>query len=378
MSSRAFSTTSNKLSATSGTSEVLRQISDYRNWRRKVRRDAILEHASTTSGPQDDNYDPDSVGFVPTMGALHAGHLDLVRHSLRENKHTVVSIFVNPAQFAPTEDLDSYPRTLDSDLEALRQLEEQESSRSVGKLSAVFCPDVREMYPPLPGTDTPFSQHRDKQQGAFMQVQGLSDVLEGQSRPGFFRGVATVVTKLWHVVEPTRVYFGQKDIQQAIILRALLASLLFQYPSSLQTESSFRLIPTTRDSQTGLALSSRNAYLSAQAMQWAPTLYKALNQGRTIFEGSTSSDRVSNALEAAEDIVNKASHQIAHDTNGAIKIELDYISLNAANTLQALSDGTNIPSGAVISGAMAVIEDGRRTRLIDNLLLGEAKSLIKH
>ena len=147
------------------------------------------------------------------MGALHAGHLDLVRHSLRENRHTVVSIFVNPAQFAPTEDLASYPRTLPSDIAKLQTLEEEEqrsaktSSQPIGgRISAIFCPSVKEMYPPLPGTDTPFTQEVKDQRGAFIEVQGLSNVLEGKSRPGFFRGVATVVTKFWHIIEVSQIF----------------------------------------------------------------------------------------------------------------------------------------------------------------------------
>lgn len=371
----SFSTTSSMASAgrSSNSPLLLREIAQYRQWRKDVRKQAILDQAQQSPDSSDD---PDSVGFVPTMGALHAGHLDLVRHSLRENKHTVVSIFVNPAQFAPTEDLDSYPRTLESDMEALKRLEDEEPD-ALGRLSAVFCPTVKEMYPSLPGTNTPFSQHVDQQQGAFIEVKGLSNVLEGKSRPGFFRGVATIVTKLWHVVEPTRVYFGQKDIQQAIILRALLTSLLFQHPSSLSTSSTFRVIPTTRDSKTGLALSSRNAYLSPQALQWAPTLYKALDAGRAVFDKrSAAGNSISKALDEARQIVLSASQQITEATQGQIKLELDYISINSIDTLQELSDDDPV-SGAVISGAMAVIQGDKRTRLIDNLLLGSAASLIQ-
>lgn len=361
--------------------EILREIAQYRKWRKRVRRESIIEHfqSSAQRPAQHDEDDPDSVGFVPTMGALHAGHLDLVRHSLRENRHTVVSIFVNPAQFSPTEDLDSYPRTLGSDLEALRRLEKEEAStgKAIGTLSAVFCPNVKEMYPPLPGTNNPFSQHIDQQQGAFVEVKGLSNVLEGKSRPGFFRGVATVVTKLWHVVEPTRVYFGQKDIQQAIILRALLTSLLFQFPSSLSTQSTFRLIETTRDAKTGLALSSRNAYLSSEAMQWAPTLYNALDTGRAIFdEQRQDPTSVTKALSQAEQVILDASKQVTEATQGRVKIELDYISINSIDTLEAMTADRHLDTGAVISGAMAITEGNRRTRLIDNLLLGSAKTLV--
>lgn len=211
---------------------IFTNIKDYRKWRRHVQRSAILSSSSSSSSSSQSSWaeaspaelaaeeEASAVGFVPTMGALHAGHLDLVRRSLRENRHTVVSIFVNPAQFAPTEDLASYPRTLESDIASLVGLEKevelassQGSSSTArgshldpqsGKISAIFCPDVREMYPPLPGTQTPFTQNVSQQQGAFIEVQGLSSVLEGKSRPGFFRGVATVVTKLWHIVEVSR------------------------------------------------------------------------------------------------------------------------------------------------------------------------------
>lgn len=196
---RTFVTSNVTQSQPSSPWPIFSRVAEYKSWRRQCRRAAILESHNNGNSDQDDA----TVGFVPTMGALHAGHLDLVRHSLAENKHTVVSIFVNPAQFSPTEDLSSYPRTLESDLISLRQLEAETSSS--GRIAAILCPDVRDMYPPLPGTDTPFTQDVSQQQGAFVEVKGLGDVLEGRSRPGFFRGVATVVTKLWHIVEVSAV-----------------------------------------------------------------------------------------------------------------------------------------------------------------------------
>lgn len=159
---------------------IIQTVADFRQWRAEAFRNGK------------------TVGFVPTMGALHEGHLSLVRQSLAENDLTVVSIFVNPAQFAPTEDLASYPRTLPSDLDKLLAL--QKDSHGV---AAIFAPTVPEMYPSPDGK--PFTQHKDKQVGAFVEVQGLQSQMEGASRPQFFRGVATVCTKLFHIVQ-VRVY----------------------------------------------------------------------------------------------------------------------------------------------------------------------------
>lgn len=368
---------------------IFTKVSDFKGWRRQTQRDAILSR-------RDEEYQ-ESVGFVPTMGALHQGHLDLVQNSLLENRHTVVSIFVNPAQFAPTEDLQSYPRTLEADIAALRELEavvsRQSAGQRVGNIAAILCPTVKEMYPSLPGTDVPFTQDVSQQQGAFVEVKGLGDVLEGKSRPTFFRGVATVVTKLWHIVEPTRVYFGQKDIQQAVILRALAVSLLFANPSSLAIDDTFRLIPTRRDGETGLALSSRNAYLSTEVRQkWAPTLFQALSKGREVFEHAASNGQTARfldqAVSAAEDVVASAAAQATFETQGRVQLRLDYLTISSANTLETLSpltsasDSRQVPAGAVLSGAMWVEErkeEGKvtRTRLIDNILLGAATSLIR-
>lgn len=212
--------------------------------------------------------------------------------------------------------------------------------------------------------------------------------------------------------QPTRVYFGQKDIQQAIILRALLTSLLFQSPSSSTPHDSFRLIPTTRDDQTGLALSSRNAYLSPAGLHWAPTLYRALSAAKDYFETAASmgfasgQDRVRAAREArakAEEIVARANEeaQAEDQEEPRVRLELDYISFNSSATLVEIGSSGSGSSGkeeqelqqrqqegegagavggqgegAVLSGAMWVIEGERRTRMIDNLLLGSAKKLL--
>ena len=184
-----------------------------------------------------------SVGLVPTMGALHAGHLSLVSASLGENDRTVVSIFVNPLQFGPAEDFERYPRDLEQDLRALDGL----------GVDAVFAPTVAEMYPP--GATTR------------VRVAGLGEVLEGAHRPGHFEGVATVVSKLLWAARPDRAYFGQKDAQQAAVVSRLAAD--------LGTGIAVRTCPIVREPD-GLALSSRNAYLDPEARRAALILSRSL------------------------------------------------------------------------------------------------------
>jgi pantoate--beta-alanine ligase len=193
-----------------------------------------------------------SVGLVPTMGALHAGHLSLVSASLGENDRTVVSIFVNPLQFGPAEDFDSYPRDLEQDLRALDGL----------GVDAVFAPTVAEMYPP--GATTR------------VRVAGLDEVLEGAHRPGHFEGVATVVSKLFWAARPDRAYFGQKDAQQAALVTRLA--------KDLGTGISVRTCPIVREAD-GLALSSRNAYLDREARQAALVLSRSLRLANEAFLG---------------------------------------------------------------------------------------------
>jgi pantoate--beta-alanine ligase len=193
-----------------------------------------------------------SVGLVPTMGALHAGHLSLVAASLAENDRTVVSIFVNPLQFGPAEDFDRYPRDLGRDLEALEGL----------GADTVFAPTTAEMYPP--GATTR------------VRVAGLDEVLEGARRPGHFEGVATVVSKLFWAGRPDRAYFGQKDAQQAALVTRLAAD--------LATGITIRVCPIVREPD-GLALSSRNAYLDPAARQAALVLSRALRLANEAFRG---------------------------------------------------------------------------------------------
>lgn len=186
-----------------------------------------------------------SLALVPTMGNLHAGHLALMNAARAKADKVVASIFVNPLQFGPNEDYASYPRTLANDLEKLEQ----------AGVDAVFIPSNDEMY--------------SAANSVFVKVAGLSDILCGVSRPQHFQGVATVVTKLFHIIQPHLVFFGEKDYQQLTIIRRLVADLNFP----LQVEP----VPTVRES-SGLALSSRNRYLNAQEHACAPELQKTLQQ----------------------------------------------------------------------------------------------------
>jgi len=210
------------------------------------------------------------VGFVPTMGYLHEGHLTLVRGACRENDTVIASIFVNPAQFGPREDLNTYPRDLPRDL---RLLEEE-------GVDVVFAPTTEEMYP------TGFVTYIDP-------TGALAEQAEGASRPGHFRGVATVVLKLFEIVRPQRAYFGQKDGQQVAVIARMAQD--FNLPVQL------RILPTVREAD-GLAMSSRNAYLLGEDRAAARVLYKALQAGRAAFEANPGG-RASLATKALIDMV---------------------------------------------------------------------------
>ncbi|KAJ3415699.1 pantothenate synthase [Chytridiales sp. JEL 0842] len=267
-----------------------------------------------------------SVGFVPTMGALHEGHLSLARHSKRETSKTVASIFVNPAQFAPTEDLDKYPRTFESDLELLAK----------EGVDVVFAPTVSEMYPAGICLDV------DKQVGTFVEVKGRSHQLEGKIRPHFFRGVATVVTKLLNATQPTKAFFGQKDGQQCAVIRSMVRDLLM--PTEI-------VVCETIREPDGLAMSSRNRYLSAEERAVAPVLYKGLVEARKLFEsgerrGEVLVDSARKVLEAEK------------------RVQIQYLSV--ANSLSLEEEKLVGKDGAMMSGAILV----GKTRIIDNILLG--------
>jgi len=267
-----------------------------------------------------------TVGFVPTMGNLHKGHLHLAKMARKECETVVASIFVNPAQFAPNEDLDKYPRTLESDLELLR---------SEG-VDYVFAPTAREMYPS--GINLVVAE----QVGTFVEVKGKSHQMEGQIRPHFFRGVATVVLKLFNVVSPTKAYFGQKDAQQCVVVQSMVRDLLI--PTEVVVG------PTVRE-HDGLAMSSRNNYLSPEDRKAGPVLFRALSSSYNLFHQKGVVDKESLFKEAQDTILKEP------------RVSLEYLSLAHPDSLRELDFVGE--EGAILSGAIKTSS----TRLIDNLFL---------
>ena len=258
-----------------------------------------------------------SVGFVPTMGYLHEGHLALVKRARAENCVVVASIFVNPSQFGPGEDFKTYPRDLNRDLKLL----EREGT------DIVFVPSDEEMYP------VDFS--------TWVDVEGVTDVLEGASRPGHFRGVVTVVSKLFNIAQPTRAYFGQKDAQQAVVIRKMVAD--------LNMNLEIVVVPTVRESD-GLAMSSRNTYLNPEERRAATVLFRALSLANELWQGG-----------------NKDADELRQRMLSLIQGEplatIDYVSIADASTLKEVKsiDSPVLASLAVCLG---------HTRLIDNIALG--------
>jgi pantoate--beta-alanine ligase len=256
------------------------------------------------------------IGLVPTMGALHEGHLSLVQAAKAEGLFTVVSIYVNPTQFGPQEDLERYPRTLPADMEALAR----------GGTELVFAPTNVEMYPA--GFDT------------WVEVGAVSRPLEGQCRPGHFRGVATVVLKLLNLVQPDVACFGQKDYQQALVIRRMVAD--------LNVRVEIRVCPTVREPD-GLALSSRNRYLSPEERSRALVLWRSLN---------LAAEAIAHGQRDAAAIVAEMRALITAVPGTVI----DYVALVDPETLEPVAriTGTTLAVLAVRVGA---------TRLIDNRLL---------
>ena len=259
------------------------------------------------------------IGFVPTMGALHAGHLSLARRSKAEGLVTVVSIFVNPLQFRPSEDLTRYPRDLEGDSKLLKEVE----------TDALFTTTSAEMYPP--GFDT------------YVEPGTIAQPLCGTSRPGHFRGVATVVAKLFHLVSPHVAFFGQKDYQQARMLQRMVADLGF--------DLALRILPTVRDPD-GLALSSRNRYLTPELRREAPELQRALVAVRDAFDGGERS---------TERLAGVGRAYLARSPG----FRLDYLEVRDDDTL---APRETLDRGGVVAAAAFL----GTTRLIDNLLLGAA------
>lgn len=257
-----------------------------------------------------------SFGLVPTMGALHAGHLALVRRAKAENEHVGVSIFVNPTQFGPNEDLSKYPRPREHDLQLL----------SEAGVDLVWTPTPPVVYPA--GFQT------------YIDVEKVTLPLEGARRPGHFRGVATVVAKLFNAFTPQRAYFGQKDAQQVVVIKQMARDLNF--PVEIV------VCPTLREPD-GLALSSRNAYLNPAERTAATVLYRALSAAKAAFEaGEHDADKLRQAMQV---ILN--AEPLAHP---------DYVSAADPETLTEL---TTIENGVLLSMAVRM----GTTRLIDNFLL---------
>jgi pantoate--beta-alanine ligase len=260
---------------------------------------------------------PEPVGFVPTMGYLHEGHLSLVRQAKVDNASVVASIFVNPTQFIPGEDLEKYPRDLERDLAML----EKEGA------SAVFAPAAAEMYPPG------FSSYVD--------VERLTNRLEGASRPGHFRGVTTVVAKLFNIVQPARAYFGQKDAQQVAVVKKMVAD--------LNMNLEIIACPTVREPD-GLAMSSRNIYLTREQRRAATVLYRALTLARELWE-------------QGEKDAGTIRHQMTDIIEKEPLADISYISIAHPETLKEMLHRIKTP--ALVSMAIKF----SKIRLIDNIVL---------
>lgn len=257
-----------------------------------------------------------TVGFVPTMGFLHEGHLSLVRESLKRCGATVVSIFVNPTQFGPKEDFTSYPRDVGRDRDILKK----------EGVDILFQPEAGEMYPEGYGT--------------YVEVAGLQDRLCGRSRPGHFRGVATVVLKLFEIVKPDIAFFGRKDAQQAILLQRMV--------DDLNLDVKLAVMPTVRDAD-GLALSSRNAHLSSEERRAALILSAGLREAEKM---------IGRGERNAAAVISRIKEVIGAEPPARI----DYMEIVDPRTLDSLEE---ILNDALIALAVFV----GKTRLIDNLVV---------
>lgn len=259
-----------------------------------------------------------SIGFVPTMGALHEGHLTMMRQSIEYNDITVISVFVNPLQFGPNEDFDAYPRQIDQDVAAAQKI----------GVDYVFYPSVKEMYP----------QSLD----ITLNVGRLASVLEGAKRPGHFEGVVTVVNKLFNIVQPHVAYFGKKDAQQLAIIEQMVKEM--NHPIVIQGVDIVR----ERD---GLARSSRNVYLTEDERQQAPHLYKSLQLANALYkDGERQSDI----------IIEKVTEYLKTHTDGAIEEVAVY-------SYPELVQQTRISGQIFISLAVKF----SKARLIDNIIIGD-------
>ncbi|KAI0173292.1 Nucleotidylyl transferase [Hypoxylon sp. FL1284] len=328
---------------------ILRTVDALRKWRKPQ----YLDHRI--------------VGLVPTMGALHEGHLSLIRAAARESHHVVVSTYVNPAQFGIKEDLASYPVTWESDCKILAELDRElaDDGGNLGRISAVFAPTTPEMYPSgFPGQEV-------DSKGSFVVLTPISELLEGGTRPTFFRGVATVCMKLFNIVRPEKVYFGQKDVQQTVVIRKMVKD--FMLPTEVVVG------PTVRESD-GLALSSRNVYLGERRRKVATVLYHALKAAETQYlAGALDRETI---LKAANTVTSKTlDEQSALAPDQRVKYKMDYISLADPFTMEELAE-VDPKIGGILSGAVKMLpvesprpgealghSGGPAVRLIDNIVL---------
>ncbi|HLM54590.1 MAG TPA: pantoate--beta-alanine ligase [Pyrinomonadaceae bacterium] len=263
-----------------------------------------------------------SIGLVPTMGALHEGHLSLVREARRMCDVVVVSVFVNPTQFGPGEDFKRYPRDLTGDTTKLSDY----------NVDYIFAPAPEEIYP--------------KNFSTYVTVEGLSEQMEGAARPGHFRGVATVLTVLFNTVRPDFAFFGQKDAQQTLVVRRLVRDLAF--------DIEVVVLPTVRE-QTGLALSSRNAYLGDDGRKSASVIYRALSQAREVYlEGERNPKRLAEAVRAQFEAEPRA--------------RLEYVGVVDAETMEKFD---RLPEDRPV--LIAVAAHVGATRLIDNIVIQPAR-----
>ena len=307
-----------------------------------------------------------TVGLVPTMGALHEGHASLVRHAAAENTDVFVTIYVNPTQFGLTEDLGSYPKTWESDLDMLRKLDGELASAGRGRVTAVFAPNTQTMYPTLP----PDSSIPGV--GSFIEMRPLGQLLEGASRPVFFRGVATVCMKLFNICTPDRVYFGQKDVQQTRVINRLI--------KDFHLDTHLRIVPTSREAD-GLALSSRNVYLGARRRKVGIVLNQALRKAEAQYKAGKRLR--GDVLWPAVDHSDSTSlEQENMEPSKRAKFEVDYLSLADPDTMEEV-DQVDETRGAILSGAVKMLpieepQEGEElgvgdgqipVRLIDNIVL---------
>ena len=266
-----------------------------------------------------------SIGFVPTMGALHAGHLELCRRARAENERFVASIFVNPKQFGAGEDLEKYPRPFERDCDLLREL----------GCDAIFAPDVSAMYGNSDG-------RRERGDGCWIEVSPLDEMWEGVTRPGHIRGMATVVAKLFNITHPNRAYFGEKDFQQLRVVELMVRDLNF--------DLDIVAIPTLREPD-GLAMSSRNAYLAPDERAAAAALYRALQSGAAL---AAQGERDVSTIGKAIGVIIEAEPLLRPQ----------YVAVVDAQTLHSLETLGDEPARL-----LAAVFVGK-TRLIDNIAIG--------